>query len=49
MTTTISGLRPSATASTAGASLVPAGPVRENAALKASLKGLKEAAQSGGA
>ena len=49
MTTTISGLRPGVTGATAAASLSPTGPVRENEALKSTLKGLKDAAQNGGA
>jgi hypothetical protein len=49
MTTTISGLRTGGTAATTAATLVPSGAVRENEAMKATLKGLKEAAQNGGA
>jgi len=49
MTTTISGLRTGVPAATAAASLSPTGALRENEALKSTLKGLKEAAQNGGA
>jgi hypothetical protein len=49
MTTTLSGLRTGVTTASTAATLAPTGSVRENAALKETLKGLKEAAQNGGA